>query len=92
MNRSKLLAQKRTLLIAECALQRITLVGQIKSLGHIASWTQASGSLINRLKDLPKWLSMPLVGLMLFTPRHTISLARTGLMLWRLLRSFSSKL
>ena len=91
MSRSKLLAQRRTLLMTECALQRITLHGQTHSLGFGAGWLKTGSNLISHLKNLPGWASALLVGVMIFAPGRAVSLAKKGVLLLQLWRSFSKK-
>jgi|GEM_PF-6686113 len=91
MSRAKLLAQRRTLLVTECALQRITLHGQTHSLGLVTGWLQTSRNLIGRLKNLPGWVSALLVAAVIFAPGRAVSLAKNGVLLLQLWRSFSSK-
>lgn len=88
MSRTTLLAQRRALLITECALQRVTLIGQTDRL-----WTSNSlvSSLVSRLKNLPGWLNTVLVGLVIIAPGRAISLAKTGLMLWQAWRAVSGR-
>lgn len=90
MSRAKLLAQRRALLITECALQRITLAGQTHSM-ECVSWLKTGSNLVDRLKHLPGWASALFVGVMIFAPGRAVSLAKNGVLLLQLWRSFSSK-
>lgn len=91
MNRAKLLAQRKALLIAECALQRVTLVTQTRSLSHVPNWLKISGNLVTRLKTLPGWVSAVLAGLVVFMPGRSMSLVKKGLALWQVWRAISPK-
>lgn len=86
MSRVKLLAQRRTLLTTECALQRIMLVGQVESLGGVSGWIMTSRNLVAHLKNLPGWVSALLIGVAIFAPKRVLPLAKSGLMLWQLWR------
>lgn len=90
MSRSKLLAQRRALLVTECALQRITLHGQTHSLGLGMGWLKTGRHLADRLKNLPGWAGALLVGIMIFAPGRAVSLVKNGVLLLQLWRSFSS--
>lgn len=85
MSRIKLLAQRRALLITECALQRVTLIGQTD---HLC----VGNSLVSRLKSLPGWLSGLLVGLAIIAPGRAVSWAKKGLMLWQVWHAVSRSL
>jgi hypothetical protein len=90
-SRTKILAQRRAMLTTECALQRITLLGQTQSLGYVGEWITTSRHLVDRLKNLPGWVSALLVGLVIFIPKSAVPLAKNGLLLWQIWRAISSK-
>lgn len=89
--RAKVLAQRRAMLATECALQRITLLGQTQSLGYVANWAKTGHRLVDHLKNLPGWVSVALIGLVIFIPQRAVSLAKSGLLLWQIWRAFSAK-
>jgi len=91
MSRAKLLAQRRALLIAECALQRITLVSQTRSLAYMPGWLKTSSNLVANLKNLPGWVSVALIGLVVFIPGRAVALAKNGVVLWQIWRTVFSK-
>jgi hypothetical protein len=91
ISRAKILAQRRAMLTTECALQRITLLGQTQSLGYVSDYIKTGSNLVEHLKHLPGWLAAVLVGLVIFIPKRAVPLARNGLLLWQIWRALSSK-
>jgi hypothetical protein len=91
MNRGKLLAERRTLLVTECALQRITLATQIDSLGEWSNWATAAKRLAQRLGTLPTWAGVAVVGMMVFAPKKVLSWLKSGVLLWQFWRAVSSR-
>jgi len=92
MSRAQRLAQRRAMLVAECNLQRSTLIAQSHALGRATGWIKNSDNLIQRLKNIPGWASALLAGLLVIMPGRAVSLARNGLMLWQLWRTISSSM
>ena len=92
MSRARYLAQRRAMLVAECALQRTTLVAQSHALGRATGWIKNSDNLIQRLKNMPGWVSAVLAGLLVLVPGRAVSLARNGLMVWQLWRTITSSI
>jgi hypothetical protein len=92
MSRAQRLAQRRAMLVAECTLQRTTLVAQSHVLGRATGWIKNSDNLIQRLKKMPGWASALLAGLLVLVPGRAVSLARNGLMVWQLWRTIASSI
>lgn len=88
MKRAKQLAQRRSLLITECALQRITLAGQTQSL---TSWMNTGHRLIDHFKKVPSWVGVLVMGVVIVAPGRALSLLKNGLLVLQLWRAFSSK-
>ncbi|PRC91547.1 YqjK family protein [Solimicrobium silvestre] len=92
MSRTKQLAMRRSILVAECALQRTTLAAQSHALGRITGWISASNGLVERLKNMPGWVSALLAGMLVLMPGRAVSLARNGLMIWQIWRNLKSNM
>lgn len=90
MSRREQLAQRRALLVTECALQRITLSGQSQSLAQMKHWSHIGHRLINQFKNLPGWVSVLGIGLLLVSPGRALGLVKKGLLLFQLWRAVSS--
>lgn len=88
MSRAKQLAQRRSLLVTECALQRITLAGQTSS---VTNWINSGNRLVDRFKHLPAWVGALVVGIVIVAPGRALALAKNGLLLLQLWRAVSSK-
>lgn len=88
MNRAERLAQRRSLLVTECALQRIILAGQSQTL---TSWTIASHRLIDHFKKLPAWMGVLVLGGVIIAPGRALALVKNGLLLFQLWRTLSFK-
>ena len=88
------LMQRRTMLVAECALQRSTLAAQSRQLGASfkfdTSWLKTGEGLLERLRNLPSWVSVALAAAVVFMPGRFAKLARSGLMLWQFWRNLKS--
>jgi hypothetical protein len=90
-SRSRLLAQRRAMLTTECALQRITLIGQTHALGSGLDWMKCGGDIVSRLKNLPGWVSALLAGLLIVAPKRVVPWAKSALLLWQIWRAISGK-
>ena len=90
MSRAHMLAQRRAMLMAECALQRATLEAQFHAIGVATGWINVNNSLADRFKNLPDWLSALLSGLIVLVPGRTVSLLRNGLMIWQIWRNMKA--
>ena len=86
MSRRKRLAQQRALLLAECALQRTTLVAQSRQLGLSTGLIKSDEGFLGRFKQIPGWAGLLTGAIMLFVPGRLATLARTGLILLQLLQ------
>lgn len=88
------LAQRRALLVAESNLQRSNLIAQTHQIiGYslaVKSSVGAIGNVAKRLKGLPIWVNVAIGGLMLAFPKQTMSLAKSGLSIWKVWRQRSN--
>ena len=92
MNRTRQLAQRRAMLVAECALQRHLLQIQSKTVRQACGWDSSSQpDILGRLKHLPVWVGGLLAAVIALVPGKTIAVARNGYFLWQLWRRLSSK-
>lgn len=87
MSRAKSLQQRRQMLMLECSLQRSTLSAQSRLLGISSGWLNTGSGLIDKLKNLPGWVSLVLGAAVIFIPGRAAKFARTGLMLWQFWRN-----
>ena len=87
MSRTQRLAQRRAMLLAECALQRALLVAQTQQLGLSTGLIRSEGGWLNRLKQIPGWAGLLITVVMIFIPGKVATLTRGGLMLMQLLRA-----
>lgn len=92
MSRTQQLAQRRAMLVAECALQRTLLQVQSKALGEATGWIKTSHSIVDRLKNVPGWASALMAVLVVLVPGRAVTLARNGLLLWQLWRTLVTAL
>lgn len=90
MNRMQSLQQRRRMLVAECALQRSLLTAQTRQFGLDTGWLKSGHRLLERLKNIPGWVSIALTAAVIFVPGRAARFARSGLMLWQFLRNFKS--
>jgi hypothetical protein len=90
MNRAQRLAQRRAMLVAECELQRATLVAQGRQLGVNSGWMKSGEGLFERLQHIPSWASVLLAAVVVLMPGRFARLARSGLMLWQFWRNLKS--
>jgi hypothetical protein len=90
MSRSKSLQLRRHMLVVECALQRSTLTAQTRQLGLSTGWIKSGDGLLDRLKNLPSWVSVAIAAAVIFIPGRAARLARSGLMLWQFWRNIKS--
>lgn len=90
MSRATQLARRRTMLIAECQIQRAMLRTQGRVFGGDHGWFTSGASLLERIRDLPGWANMLLAAAVILIPGRATRLARSGLMLWQFLQSMKS--
>jgi hypothetical protein len=90
MNRAERLMQRRTMLVAECALQRSTLIAQGRQLGINTGWMKSGAGMFERFQHLPSWASVLLAAAVAIMPGRVAGLARSGLMLWQFWRNLKS--
>ena len=77
MNRAQLLAQRRALLVIECALQRVTLVAQLQPSNSPSGWVSIALAAVDGFAEL--------------VPVRLISMAKIGLNLWKIWRVMFKK-
>lgn len=87
MNRTRQLAARRALLVAESTLQRATLEVQCRELGLGSSWMGTGEQLLSRLKHLPVWVPVLAAAAVMIIPGRTATLARSALSLWQVWRT-----
>ena len=90
MSRTRSLAQRRAMLIAECSMQRTVLTAQSRQLGVSTGWIKTGESILERLRNLPVWVGVGLAALVIFIPGRFATVARSGLMLWQFWRNLKS--
>ncbi len=85
------LAKRKSMLITECALQRVTLVAQYRSLGQVTSWVSIGRNFAGILKQRQEWKSVLLTSLVSLLPARTFSMFRNALLFWQIWRTIFPK-
>lgn len=91
MNRAAQLAKRRTMLIAECKIQRAMLRTQNPLFGGGVNWFKSGGTLVERIKNMPGWANLLIAGAVILIPGRATKLARSALMLWQFMQSMKEK-
>lgn len=89
MNRNKTLADRRAMLVLECALQRNLLRAQSSEIGwpKAEDWARTGNNVLTRLKTVPPYVLIGMAAALFLAPGKLAALARNGLTLWQLWRT-----
>ena len=90
MSRAKQLSQRRSMLMAECAMQRSMLIAQGREFAENTGLIQSGEGIAARFKSLPGWASVLLAVGVILMPGRVARLTRSGLMLWQLWRNLKA--
>ena len=91
MSRAAQLAKRRTMLIAECKIQRAMLRTQGPLFGGEISWLTSGATLVERIKQMPGWVNLLAAAAVILIPGRATRLARSALMLWQFMQSMKEK-
>ncbi len=92
MSSAKQLSQRRSMLIAECAMQRSVLIMQGREFGISTGLIPSGEGVGSRVKKLPGWATALLAVGVILMPGRVPKLVRSGLMLWQLWRNIKATL
>jgi hypothetical protein len=94
-SRAELLALKRQMLVAECALQREDLFHQALPLAYTLHSAETGARIVGRVVKHPGWIAAMAAGLLIIRPRRLSAMLRMGtksVRTWRQLAPVVQKL